>query len=49
MAWNITLIYCVELTAVHTLLICLCRIRSSLTQILVIKITYVDVPIGCQR
>lgn len=46
MAWNITLIYCVEVTAVHILLICLCRIGSSLTQIFVIKITYLDVPIG---
>lgn len=47
-AWNITLIYCVEVTAVHILLICLCRISSSLTQIFVIKITYLDVPIECQ-
>lgn len=43
---NITLIYCVEVTAVHILLICQCRIGSSLTQVSVIKISYLDVPLG---
>lgn len=47
-AWSITLIYCVEVTAVHALLICLCRTDFPLTQIFVIKIAYVDVPTGCE-
>ena len=49
MALNIILIYYVEVTATHILLLHRCRISSSLIHVSVIKITDLDVPFGRWR
>ena len=49
MALNIILIYCVEVTATHILLLRQCRISSSLLHVSVIKIMDLDVPFGRWR